>query len=80
MLIFLGAGIALDWNAELNAARTSIQRVVLFVTAEITIPVCERSRNGAKLPFSPVSTVFTYTDQSVPASGRNMPIKRSQKP
>jgi len=27
MLIFFGAGFALGWNAEMNAARTSIQRV-----------------------------------------------------
>jgi hypothetical protein len=50
VLIFLGAGFALGWNAEMNAARTSIQRVVLFI-AEITIQLCARSCNGAKLPF-----------------------------
>ena len=45
-------GIALDGYVELNAARTSIQRVVLFSNSrEVTIQVCVRCRNGPKLPF-----------------------------
>jgi hypothetical protein len=56
---FVGAGIALDWNVELNAARTSIQRVVLFDNSrEITIQTCVRRRNGPKLPFSATGSLM----------------------
>lgn len=50
---FTFTGIALDGYVELNAARTSIQRVVLSNNSRgLTIQFYVRCRNGPKLPFS----------------------------
>jgi len=56
-----GIGFALDWYVQMNAARISIQRVVLFSSSGHTIQVCLRSHNGPKLPFLPqIETGWAY--------------------
>jgi hypothetical protein len=70
VFIFPGAGVALDWNVQLNAARTSIQRVVLF-------------NNSGKSPYRFVFEVAMVQNchfSTHAASARNWQLYASKPP